>query len=443
MEFPTILNLNFETDHPNQRIDIYEGDFYLKNESQTFKCNGNIFFEWLPNLGSRFTGRLTRGKHPKFAGYYTIIVEDNIIGKVFLTNLTDSSESSFIEIQGVFNHECIYGDKSITVELVKFDIPNLKDYIGSIVSKDGGTFRNRIHFENDDFSIVIDKAIDYKDRLKKLKNKGGYLSLYTGELKLKKGSLNYETTKNILRSFGTFLSFLNGRKIAPIFYSGIYQGEKIWSDFSNYDISLYKYNSGWSSMFSIDGFKELFNKFLEIWKNDDDQNFLVSAIHWYNESNSNSGYAEGSIVMAQTALELLYNWLIIEKGNLLLGRDSENISASNKIRLLLSQIKMSKAAPLNFRELQSYITENPEIHDAPEAIVQIRNSIIHSQFEKRKKLSKLNSNTIHQALQLSILYIELSILYILGYNGEYEDRCSGNDYLTDRTKSVPWVETYQ
>ena len=43
-------------------------------------------------------------------------------------------------------------------------------------------------------------------------------------------------------------------------------------------------------------------------KDTEDKNFLTSAIHWYVEANGNRGFSEGSIIMAQTALELLYNY---------------------------------------------------------------------------------------------------------------------------------------
>lgn len=436
-ETPIILDLLFETNQPNQKIHIYQGQFHLEEGINKFLCDGEIFFEWLPNLGSRFSGKIST-KHPIPDAIFDLIIKNNKFGQVYFTKKKISSKSDFIEVQGVSVSRCSLGDKSIAVEKIRFDIPNFKEFFGFVVKKGNQTSRNRIHFENEVFSITIDKNINFNDKFEKLNEKGGYISLYSGELEIKKGSITYDKATQILRSFGTFLSFINGRRIAPIFYSGIFQEEIIWTDFSNYDIPIYKYVSSWSSKFSINGFKELFNNFLKIWKDEDDKNFLISAIHWYNEANSNSGYAEGSIIMAQTALELIYNWLLIEKGNLLLGRDSESISASNKIRLLLSHIGMNKNSPVKFQELQNYIDNNTEIPDAPEAIVQIRNAIIHSQLEKRKKLSQLSSDTIHQALQLSLSYIELSILYILDYNGEYSDRCSGEEYAFDRDKKVPW-----
>ena len=58
----------------------------------------------------------------------------------------------------------------------------------------------------------------------------------------------------------------------------------------------------------------------------------------------------------------------------------------------------------------------------------IRNALVHSQVEKRKKLTKISPEVQIEALQLSIKYIEHSILSILDYKGKYYDRCSGKLY---------------
>ena len=135
-------------------------------------------------------------------------------------------------------------------------------------------------------------------------------------------------------------------------------------------------------------------------------------IYWYLEANGNSAKIEGSIIIAQVALELIYNWLIIEKKKLLIGKDGENISAANKIRLLLSQVKLDVDTPNVLINLKKFINDNDEIADGVDAFVSIRNALVHSQVEKRKKLTKISSGVKFEALQLSIKYIEHSLLSI-------------------------------
>ena len=64
---------------------------------------------------------------------------------------------------------------------------------------------------------------------------------------------------------------------------------------------------------------------------------------------------------------------------MILGKDSEQISASNKIRILLSQMKgVDTEIPDSYAALREFTSENKQISDVIEAIVFIRNSIVSS-----------------------------------------------------------------
>lgn len=108
-----------------------------------------------------------------------------------------------------------------------------------------------------------------------------------------------------------------------------------------------------------------------------------------------------------------------------------------KIRLLLSHFSISNVAPESFKELQAYIQSDQNIIDAPEAFVNIRNTIVHSQMDKRKKLSNMSYLLKRQALELGIWYMELALLYLLKYKGVYKNRCS--EYGTEEVV-VPWAK---
>lgn len=193
------------------------------------------------------------------------------------------------------------------------------------------------------------------------------------------------------------------------------------------------YQSVWSwAPIRASGIVDLWNNFLTLWKDKDDRDFLITAIHWYVEANKLSGFTEGAIILVQTALELVYNWLVVENKKLLIGRDAENITAANKIRLLISQLNLTFDFPDSFKHLSKI----HEISNAPEAFVQIRNAIVHSQEEKRKKLSEIPPTARYEALSLGVWYLELSLLKILDYKGNYQNRCSRKpDALNE---IVPW-----
>jgi len=64
---------------------------------------------------------------------------------------------------------------------------------------------------------------------------------------------------------------------------------------------------------------------------------------------------------------------------------------------------------------------------------------VHSQAENRKKLSSIPNRVKYEALQLGLLYLELSVLYILNFKGQYFNRCSGAKWSGDGEETIPWA----
>jgi len=445
---PPIVDLPVKMDNANDIIEIYSGEFLLKNEKAEMLIDGKIEYQWFPQKGAIFTGALISEtestlKSENALDEYDLVIDGLTSGRTFITNRTLSLSSEKQKIKGVFTKHAVFEDSSIGVDSITFAIPNLRSFLGSSVhkkfEKSVSWSRSRVQFENKEYKIVIDKTLDYKERLENLNTKGGYLLLYSGMLTKKTGNLSLEKSREIFHCFDTFITFLNGRRVSTAFHTGIYEKNKIWSDFSNYSLDIHKSSTSWTLTHSTEGLNELFKKFSSLWKDENDRNFLISAIHWYIEANNNSGYTEGSIIMAQTALELIYNWLLIEKIGLLVGKDSESINAANKIRLLLSHLKIDYSVPEAFNELKELVGSNSDYVDAPSVVVQIRNAIVHSQIEKRNKITALSLQTKYQAQQLCIWYIEMSLLYILDYKGKYYNRCSKELYPKKREIDVPWI----
>lgn len=443
-DYNEIIESPIEMLEANSSIKIYEGEFMIKEGETEIIISGRIQYDWFPNSKANFSGEVLDEFTEIFKiidrqNSITVIIDDLEFGIGFITNTNFNTR---ISIKGTISQHAILGDKTIAVQKLRFSIPNMRDFHGLPVTKktteNEFSGMNRLKLENDKYLISIDKCINYKTLRKELDEKGGYLILYAGELICKKGAITHEDVKDILHCLNTFLTFMNGRRTSAIFIHGIYEDEIIWRDFTNYHTDVYKFAPSWPEVHSVNGLNELFQNFTKIWKDKDDKQFLTSAIHWYIEANNNSGFSEGSLIMAQTALELLYNWFIIENKKLIIGKDSENINASNKIRLLLSQLNINYLVPQKFSYLQQFIDDNIQIIDAPDAVVQIRNAIVHSQEEKRKKLSEIHFLAKHQALQLCIWYIEMSLLAILSYNGKYSNRCSSELYSSDTVEDVPW-----
>lgn len=441
-DIPNLVESSILMTEANSPLKIYEGEFSLRNEQGEITIDGCIYFNWGSSSGPRFKGEISKGSSEyRFSsfGNFEVVIDGLVFGWGFITK---SILGVIVSVTGVISGEAVFGDKSIAVEKIIFSVPNFRDFDGMLVKKINGdklsTSRNRLVFENETYEFFIDKCMDYKSKKDSLAEKGGYIILYNGELKSKKGSLKREDTQELFYCLSTFMSFLNGKRTSAIFHQGIFENEVIWCDYTEYFVDIHKEVRSWPQSHSITGLNDIWINFSTLWKKPEDRNFLISAIHWYVEANGHSGFSEGSIIMAQTALELLYNWWVIERKQLILGKDSENISAANKIRLLLSQLNISLTVPESFIKLREFVDSNKDIMDAPDAVVQIRNAIVHSQEEKRKKLSAIHHWAKFEALQLCTWYIEMALLRILDFDDKYFNRCSGERYKTNAEEFVPW-----
>lgn len=441
-KFPEMKIPSIKMEEANQSIKIYSGNFSLIRDNKTMTLDGTICFDWIPNEMVGFKG-IVLDNQLEIIDLFNdtpeieLKIDNQTFGNCRITGTNMGAETT---IEGSMINDPVLGDKSVAVSSVRFAIPNLKEFHGDPVKLTDSNriqlCRSRIVFTNSKYQITID-GLPYSNKLKeKLSSQGGYLIQYSGEIINTSGSIQYSDLKDLISSFSCFLSFINGRRCSTLFHQGIHDGEIIWTDYSPYKLDPYKTVFTWSIYEDTSGLNDLWISFSNLWSDYNDRDFLNSVIHWYLEANKNSGYVEGSIIMAQVGLELLYNWYVIEKRKLILGKDADNISAANKIRLLLSQIKLRPDLPNRLTALVSFIVEN-ELSDGIEAFVLIRNALVHSQEEKRKKLIKIDHAVMHETLQLGLWYLELSILKVLEYKGKYQFRCSGELWTGTNELNVP------
>lgn len=423
---------------PNENIQIYSGNFTLRSATKEYQVNGDVFFKWFPDMGVKFRASFTTKVNPSIYEEFEefeIIVEDQLVGKIILTDLDLTGKQTC----GGEAQNFIWGEGTISVNEVTFAIPNMREFLGSPVKELHETgiklHKSRLILEDKPYKIVIDKAENYKEREKKLEENGGYLLTYLGKITKNKGAISLSDLHKWHDRFHHFLYFLNGRRIAPMFYTGSFDGQNKWTDFSEYSVDTYKNVPCWSNIMFLNDLPALWKSYNKLWKEENNQDFLITAIHWYVEANSNAGRIEGSIILIQTALELIYNWMIVENQKMIIGADAEGLSAANKIRMLIFQFKISPDIPPAFKALAKAL---PNVADGPEAFTKIRNALVHGQESKRSELKKIDLRAKYQALQLGIWYVELALLFILDYKGKYNNRTDGN-YNRNTGTLVPWV----
>lgn len=427
-DFPEILTPVYKMDNPNEIIILHEGDYVIKWKDRTFTSKGFLFFQWIPRLSVRFKGKLG----DDFSYSWWNPLEGDISIEISLPQYNFTSKGIIYKLREFedFNIVCqlppkiIVGDTSKVADIVRFEISNLKNIYGSPVRTENYGHRNRLSFTNSVSEIIIDKSPDFIKLKPELVEVGGYQFLYTGQLKLPNNKkLTYQKSQDILDSFSFYLLFINGRRCFPLFPTGYNNGQKVWAHYSPAFNDPYQGVISWASDEPNNGIELMWNNFSEIWKNIDDRDSLKTILHWYTESNSNSAFNEGSIVLLQNALELLFHWLIVEKYKYVNPNEAESLSASSKINFLLSHFSIRNEIPDDFDALIKYAKQN-NIVNGPESFTRIRNHIVHPSSKKRKALKKIESNTKIEALHLGIWYVEMILLKLFEFKGNYINRCN-------------------
>lgn len=407
---------------PNEPLLIHEGHYKLVSNRTTYECIGKLEFYWMPSQQIRFSGCVPL-KQELFNDhndnvYLNILIDELIVGKGFFNNVSTSNTHE-ATIRGQVDGELVLGNKSITVDSIRFEIPNLRWMFGESIRFGTILSGARLAMDDDKYLIYIDKIIDFKARYSLLEEEGGFMLTYTGCLTKKGKSISYEEVGKIMRAIHYFLSFINGTRTSAVFIKGIVNGDLVWTKYESAKVDPYKTVWSWIPKFNIENLPTLWKCFAKLLKSEKENDWLTTAIHWYMEANRQTGYAEGSIIIVQCALELLYNRVIIEDKKKLKGKDAVRQSAANKIRLLLSTLEISAEIP---PQLCNTICFNNKV-DGPGIIVDIRNAFVHGQEDKRKKLQAIPGVVIVEVLHLGILYVELVLLKLLGYKGPYFNRC--------------------
>jgi hypothetical protein len=436
---------------PNEAIPVYTGLFTIKNTTTSVELEGKIIFKWFPEMRPEFTGKCVLSSHSPFDSIdllsgnslTELIIDGALFGKCFITKIQTSSNAESATIKGIFPGKALLKDTSIPVTSIKFSVANLRSFNGTVtkaIENNKELFsNNRLTFSHQGYIITLDKSTNFKKDYDSLESEGGYQILYAGEITSAKGSMKLADIDDLIHSFSTFITFLNGRRCSLLFLTGIYEDQLVWQDFTPRFTDQYQYVTSWPPLQSTVGLNDAWQNFNTLWQNKNHQNFITAAVHWYVEANSHAAFTEGSIVLTQTALELLYNWLIIENKGLIIGKDAESISASNKIRLILNTLEIPYQVPDSLSSLSKLVSDNKDIVDGPDSLVLIRNAIVHSQENKRKRLLEIPVKAKYEALKLGLWYVELALLYSFKFEGTYRSRVSKSKWAGSDEEDVPWL----
>ncbi len=409
---------------------LCEGTAELKIDETSFEGSGQVWFELLPRPHIYHLGIFKDESHSVAA---PLIFNPQAILK-YLFNKCEvegfqisgrcelGSEKTIVKWQPSKETFLGLGGDATQLSEVVFHLFNFAKIIGPRRHREQrGNLTKAIEcvsLQSDFWKVDIESLFETDDRLKKLKEEGGHRLTHTGSIKRSDGTtFSGKEVNDVITMLKFFLSFAKGGWSEPICAVGYdANSNRAWESYNSPHESWINPYS-WFDPHNSQQLTDLWKGFTARWANEDWREALVEVIYWYLNSNNTSRGIDAGIILTQTAIERLSYEFAVKEKRLVEIQGFQDLRASDKFRLLFSSLGISLDIPGEAPELQKHAKKFNWV-DAPHALTEVRNSLVHPENKRRGHLDKV----FYEAWNLGLWYLEMGILAICNYSGTYGNR---------------------
>lgn len=414
---------------------IYKGSLYLQfGDRNNIKLAGEILYSLFPKPKLLFNGTVIEGVNLQLISNGELFVEEHSIGKVHITslNLKNNREGTKQTIEGEFEYELVR-QKELQVEEISFSLINFLNNRGQAIRHQSKIYSGRVEVKLKDYMITIDKVSNAKEVFEKLKKEGGFAITHIGKISRMDGKkLTLAQIEELLENLMWILSFAAGRQVDVnhIFYFS--KDKPCITHYRTPLITEWKAPTNWFLKNSNVVLEKVIFSLLNLMEDEywELQFKLIFSSYF---GGLGTSYMEHRIIILQTALEMLsYAYLVEETGKLTENK-FHGIYASKKIRTLLNEFNIDTS----FEKIPDLKSIKGKYEDGPHLFTSVRNRIAHP----KKHSNKLNGDQLYYVWRLGVVYIELIVLAIAKYEGEYKNMLLKPGFARQMTEMVPWAMT--
>ena len=259
-----------------------------------------------------------------------------------------------------------------------------------------------------------------------LRTESGYAVTHRAMVQRSDGeSFSRDEAEIFRRGLEHFLSFVCGTRCGATNVVGFdAEGNEVWKQWGSYHVSRWKRRRSWSDVTVREGIAKAFRRFwLSYCKS---SKHLDRVLGWYVYSNESSA-SDLSIVLNQTVLEIFTSMMPS-------GKEGE--PPGKRIAKMLRKRGIDPQIPTHCSALTAMAKRNGLVH-GPHTLVAIRNSMVHPD----AKVDISSMDEYYEAKQLGLWYIELLLLRMIEYKGEYASRLV-DVQRAGKTELVPWSNEF-
>lgn len=356
----------------------------------------------------------------------------------FITNLKKNQQG--FSLKWCLKSEPInmIGDNDTQIARVVFHLFNFLEFMGTRRSteqtEDMLHAIEHVDLISDEWMIELKSLITTHEGIKKLKKEGGYQLTHMGSIQKVTGTLfTGKEVIDILNALRFFLSFAKGVRCSPVCAVGLDTAEnRVWESWSSPQ-GLWRSSFSWFDPHHSSQLASLFPGFMKRWTDKDWHEALVEVIYWYLNANNTPFSLEAGIILAQAAIERMSYEFSVKEKKLITLEGFKNLWTSDKFRLFFSSLKIPLEIPSDTPQLQKLACKGQmNWLDAPHALTEIRNSLVHPEHKKHGHLNAAH----YEAWNLMLWYLEMALLAICGYSGTYGNRLKQR--WIGQVEDVPW-----
>ena len=292
-----------------------------------------------------------------------------------------------------------------------------------------------MEFNSGDFEIIVDKRFDFTKELdERLKDRDAHIITHSGRIRRKdKKPFKTNIINQVLDDLSISFSFMCGRYVDICAAFGYKNRENVYRLWRETFISPYRFIPNWKD--TISNYHNI-EKYLTLMNNkliDDYYNEAIrQAVDWYLQS-FDGLTLENILISIQICLETLSYIVLVEQEKMLTDDEFDENLATKNIRTLLEVCGIPYGKDDLFL-FDNYINER--FDDGVDLLIYYRNKIVHP--TRKRNRATITVEDVWNIIQVGTRYVELVILNIIGYKGEYSNRLLDRAY--GEVQLVPWNE---
>jgi hypothetical protein len=296
----------------------------------------------------------------------------------------------------------------------------------------GGAYGGRWVCEASGWRLTLDQRSDHASAVDDLRGTAHAALTHLGRLERVDGSsFTSADADQLLSGLQTALSFATGRWVAPALPVGYDANGRVrWEQWANWRCSRFHGFFGWWDSHRSEDLAELCQRFLDHWLDEGRHAAIRHATYHAICASSDESMLEARVALAQSGFEYLA-WVtnVLEDGRS--ANEYKGVPAHEKLKDMLMKAKVPTSIPNEFNGLAALAPVDKQT--GPLATTWLRNKLVHP---KDASQPYRIESAIWNCWLLSVEYLELLLLWRLGYRGNYLPKRPG--IWAHQSKPVPW-----